>query len=307
MDEYREKDEASRRDVAFGKSVGGQTTIQTDFAGQGVLIVVKETVGSHNPLCLGLDKDPRIKLVSCFRPEVVPTLSKEWETGAVIEEEVKQNIRWRIGPCSKDGSLLWSHNTAQMISTGNYFSSGPHCMLKIYGGIFDDKCLDNSLGLSVEVGSQLTLNRCTSRWHQSFAFGNGILAPNGSIHTTVPSHVLQTNRQKEVESITELCLGVANRGNFPLEPWKDKTLLQSMSPKLIEKLGVVNKTMFVPFDNSGAGLLQPLELWEGKIVTTVPCFDEDAIIKFVFVPFIVEDKEIHTVLDTTVMTKETEL
>lgn len=306
LDDYREKDEALRLNATFGKSVDNRK-IQTDFAGKGVLIVAEETVGSTNPLCLGLDKDPRIKLVPCFHPGVASTLSNEWETGAVIEEEVRRNIRWRIGPCSKDGSLLWSRETAQMISAGEKSSSGPYCMLKIYGGIFNDKCLDNSLGLRVEVGSQLTLHRCTNRWHQSFAFGNGILAPNGSIHSTIPSHAFQVMGPKKFASITELCLGVANRGYFPLEPWNDDTLLQNMSPKLIKKLGQTNKTLFSPFDDTETRQLQPLDRWEGKIVTTVPCFDEDAVIKFVFVPFITEDEEIHTAFETSVKIDEKEL
>jgi hypothetical protein len=281
-----------RRDAALGKVID-DNKIQTDFAGKGILMVAKETVGSTTPLCLGLENDPWIKLVPCFHPEVVRTLSKEWETGAVIEEEVRRNTRWSMGPCNQDGSLVWSEETAQMVSNGNISSSGPHCMLKMYGGIFDDKCLDFSLGLMIEAGSQLTLHTCTFRWHQSFAFGNGKLAPIGSIHSTIPSHALQTIRHKEIENITKLCIGVANRGNIPLEPWNDKTLLHSMSPRLAEKLGSIEKSMFVPLDKDESESLQPLDLWAGKIVTTVPCFDEDAVIKFVIVPFIVEDEQSH--------------
>ncbi len=45
------------------------------------------------------------RLVPCFHESVVPILSKGWETGAVIEEEVPPNSRWEVGPCSSDGSL----------------------------------------------------------------------------------------------------------------------------------------------------------------------------------------------------------
>ena len=41
----------------------------------------------------------------CFYDAVIPTLETDWETGAVIEEEVVPNNRWEIGPCSSDGML----------------------------------------------------------------------------------------------------------------------------------------------------------------------------------------------------------
>ena len=45
------------------------------------------------------------KLFPCFQPDVVPTLASDWQTGAVIEEEVLPNNRWGVGPCSSDGGL----------------------------------------------------------------------------------------------------------------------------------------------------------------------------------------------------------
>ncbi len=47
----------------------------------------------------------QVRLMPCFRRGVATTLSQGWETGAVIEEEVKPNGRWSVGPCSSDGSL----------------------------------------------------------------------------------------------------------------------------------------------------------------------------------------------------------
>lgn len=36
----------------------------------------------------------------------MPNLSKGWETGAVIEEEIlMKGSRWEVGPCSSDGKL----------------------------------------------------------------------------------------------------------------------------------------------------------------------------------------------------------
>lgn len=80
--------------------------VNADFEGLGALIVAKETKDSTNPLCLGLGATGNtVRLVSCFRKFVVPTLSSDWDTGAVIKEEVMPNGRWGVGPCSSDGML----------------------------------------------------------------------------------------------------------------------------------------------------------------------------------------------------------
>lgn len=83
-----------------------QDKIQTSFQGHGTLIVAKDTMYDHNPLCLGLGNDGnKVKLVPCFHREVLETLAPDWATGAVIQEEVLSNNRWEVGPCSKDGGL----------------------------------------------------------------------------------------------------------------------------------------------------------------------------------------------------------
>ena len=74
--------------------------------GHGTLIVATETVNAPDPLCLGLGpKFSSVRLVPCFHEEVPPTLAPNWETGAVIIEEVQDHTRWSIGPCSSNGNL----------------------------------------------------------------------------------------------------------------------------------------------------------------------------------------------------------
>ena len=74
--------------------------------GHGTLIVATETINSSMPLCLGLGENfNKVRLVPCFHEEVVPTLANNWETGAVILDEVQSHTRWSIGPCSSNGSL----------------------------------------------------------------------------------------------------------------------------------------------------------------------------------------------------------
>lgn len=106
LDIKRAQEEATFRDIAAGNYTEAPTTVSTSFAGLGTLIVAKETIHDHHPLCLGLgDSGNKVKLVPCFHNEVINTLSEDWATGAVIKEEVLRNNRWEIGPCSTDGSL----------------------------------------------------------------------------------------------------------------------------------------------------------------------------------------------------------
>jgi len=74
--------------------------------GHGTLIVATETINTSLPMCLGLSQNyNRVRLVPCFRDDVPPTLADEWETGAVILEEVQNHTRWSIGPCSSNGNI----------------------------------------------------------------------------------------------------------------------------------------------------------------------------------------------------------
>jgi hypothetical protein len=81
-----------------------ETNMQLE--GHGTLIVATETMHTSDPLCLGLGpKYSSVRLVPCFHDEVPPTLAPNWQTGAVIREEVQDHTRWKIGPCSSNGNL----------------------------------------------------------------------------------------------------------------------------------------------------------------------------------------------------------
>ena len=86
------------------EEVGAGTNMQLE--GHGTLIVATETMNTSDPLCLGLGPTfSSVRLVPCFHDEVPPTLAANWETGAVILEEVQDHTRWSIGPCSSNGDL----------------------------------------------------------------------------------------------------------------------------------------------------------------------------------------------------------
>jgi hypothetical protein len=70
------------------------------------MIVAKDTVHDEVPLCLGLGETGNaVKLVPCFYEDVLPSLVKDWATGAVISDEVMLQNRWEVGPCTSDGHV----------------------------------------------------------------------------------------------------------------------------------------------------------------------------------------------------------
>ncbi len=54
LDVKRAQEEAKIRDIAAGNYTEQPSTVDTSFEGYGSLIVAKETIHDHNPLCLGL-------------------------------------------------------------------------------------------------------------------------------------------------------------------------------------------------------------------------------------------------------------
>ncbi len=92
--------------AASNSTKGGKAKESMEFEGHGTLIVATDTLHSSDPLCLGLGPTfSRVRLVPCFHDDVVPTLAHNWETGAVILEEVQEHTRWSIGPCSSNGDI----------------------------------------------------------------------------------------------------------------------------------------------------------------------------------------------------------
>jgi hypothetical protein len=279
LDEKRLVDETYYRDRDAGKEVKPIHLVDTSFEGHGVMIVAKETVQSGNPLCLGMagvESVSKIRLVPCFRRNVIPTLDVGWETGGVIQEELNQNTAWDIGPCSSDGNLYRSDETAEMeVTPGVHIASGPNCFLKLRAS--DEMCLDIEEQQS-EPGFRLVRFRCGgNKWNQIFAFGNGVIAPKSSIHVTIPSFVLEQSIKKtKTDQPKHTCLGVAGRGTFKRDElnsmdYLPKELLNGKKSKVDELL--------------------PMSLWNWKSVITVPCSDTDNVLQFLFVPLIVEDND----------------
>lgn len=288
IDEYRAADERKFRDIAAGNFTPPPLNIHTTFENQGTLIVIRESVNSSTPLCVGLGMSGHhVKLVPCFHNVIVPTLAKGWETGAVIEEEVLPNNRWEVGPCSSDGFLKRRRDTAQMESRKGRHSS-PHCMIKLRGGSRNGRCLDIQ-GERIEPGGQIQVYPCIHKWHQMYGFGDGTVAPVGSLHGSIPKNILNTilQRRRGKDQAPHLCLGVSGRGGKRYIPWEED-----------ENRVDLNHIDFVPWNDTELerlleqGQVPPIELWQDKLLVTVPCSGSSAaVLEFLFVPFVLEEEE----------------
>ncbi len=48
---------------------------------------------------------------------------------------------------------------------------------------------------------------CLRKWHQMFGFGDGAVAPIGTIHASVPANVLRTIQHNGKDQAQHLCIG----------------------------------------------------------------------------------------------------
>ena len=114
IDRRRKKDEAwFRRESELAREAQASNATPAtlplekwEFQGKGVLVVAKETLGDAAPLCLGLaNGNHKVLMQPCFKEDVLSTLSPDWESGAVIIEEIEGLNRWDMGPCSSDRQM----------------------------------------------------------------------------------------------------------------------------------------------------------------------------------------------------------
>lgn len=251
----------------------------TSFEGHGVLIVASETMNETTPLCLGLgESQNKVRLIPCFHDWVPQTLAPGWETGAVVEDEILRHNRWDLGPCSSDGNLERKENGELEMTPGRFSQAGPSCLIKQKDGLRAGRCLDSESD-RLQPGGSMHVYPCVQRWNQFFAFGNGTLAPSGSIHTTVPKHIKQRIESRGRSQESFLCLGVSGRGNITEEPWEEDKGKET---------GDVQPELLNITDTSG---LLPLHHWTRKQLVTTPCSNTDAVLTWRYIPFIVEDDD----------------
>jgi Core-2/I-Branching enzyme len=265
------------------------------FENQGVLIVAKETVNETTPLCLGLgNTGNHLRLVPCFHDWVPSNLSPHWETGAVINDETMLHNRWQVGPCTSDGTLERSITTGQMhVTAGNYSVTGPRCMLKQMDGVRAGRCFDGDTGYD-QPGGETLIFPCVHRWGQFLSFGDGRLAPSGSMFYSIPQHIVNMIARLGHEQHPHMCLGVAGRSGDDEERWdnykeqdEDGEAAATQNVTKVED-NDPNSTQSAIYNASA-----PLSHWQGEQIVSTRCTNIGAIVEWVFVPYIVEEESHH--------------
>lgn len=286
IDEKRKKEETELASATYtqtNNSLAVQNSVEESmsFEGHGTLIVAAETVNTSQPLCLGLGESHNMaRLVPCFQDWVLSTLVIGWETGAVILEEVKNHTRWSMGPCSSNGNLERLDSGEISVIPGPYMPTGPKCNIKMMDGIRSGRCIDGE-SLDNQPGGPLHVYPCTKRWNQLLSFGNGVDAPAGSIHTVVPLYTQKRINATGREQEPYMCLGIARRGDLDEEDWfgEREDFFESYED-LDEDIGNIEDNRDYP----------PLLYWLGKQIMATRCSNKGAVIKWILVPFIVEEE-----------------
>lgn len=190
------------------------------------------------------------------------------------------------------------------MTPGDYSSTGPRCKLTQMDGIREGRCLDAHSN-DIEPGGAARVFPCVKRWPQFFSFGDGGLAPKGSMHTNVPQHIvdrIRESRPNEPPQENFLCLGVLNRGNkdedhlFDLVPAKEDEDGQGAEGEIIKEY---DDEEFGP-----DGFLK-LDHFQDEEIVATQCSNIGAVVEWLFVPFIVEDEE-DPVADAKISTEETD-
>jgi len=154
------------------------------------------------------------------------------------------------------------------VTPGNYSPLGPRCMLKQMDGIRAGRCYDGHPD-SLQPGGSMQVYPCVHQWYQFVSFGDGITAPSGSLFSIIPSHIVRQIKNLGHDQHAEMCFGVWGRhGNEDEIPW-----------------GMEMK------DEATRTTSDNLSEWAGEDVILTQCSNREAVIEWVFVPYIVEDDD----------------
>lgn len=261
------------------------------FEGHGTLIVATDTIETSDPLCLGLGpKFSNVRLVPCFRDEILPTLAPNWQTGAVILEEVQNHTRWSIGPCSSNGNLERLDSGVVKVTPGHFMPTGPKCTIIMMDGLRAGRCLDGE-SLDNQPGGPVNAYPCTKRWSQYISFGNGDDVAAGTIHTIVPLYTQMRINETGREQEPFLCVGVARRGEKDEEDWFDARgdffeSYEDLDEELKELEDSKSKYPSILY-------------WLGQQLMMTRCSNEGAVLKWTLVPFIVEEENKEEYIDSS--------
>lgn len=202
--------------------------------------------------------------------------------------------RWEIGPCSTDGSLKRMPNGEMTMTPGNSVSTGPRCNFKQMDGVRAGRCMDAE-SERLQPGGEIQVFPCVGRWHQIFSFGNGNPAKKASIHTNVPLHVRNTIKSKERHQPIYMCIGVLGRGDKDEDDWEEDSWSEEEEEDSNEEETAKFTVHQRKLSDSTNLELTPLSEWNGKQLITTRCDNLDAVIEWVYIPFVHKDDAIYEI------------
>jgi hypothetical protein len=162
------------------------------------------------------------------------------------------------------------------VTLGSYSATGPRCMLQQVDGIRAGRCMDGG-STNFQPGRETQVYPCMREWYQFVSFGDGRIAPSGTLYGTIPSHLVKQIHAKGHTQIPYMCLGVFERGDQDELDWDDEE----------DEKPLLNETALMR-NTSAADWISLSAFKESSIVMT-QCTNLGALIEWVFVPFIKEE------------------
>jgi hypothetical protein len=173
------------------------------------------------------------------------------------------------------------------VTLGKYSATGPRCMLQQMDGLRSGRCFDGG-STTFQPGGETQVYPCMREWFQFVSFGDGQFAPKGSMYSTIPSHIVKQINVMGHKYIPHFCLGVFERGDKDEMNWEDEAYEKS----------IANDTTILKSPSKNDTKLsvewEPLSSYKDAAIVTTQCDNLGAVIEWVFVPFIDEEKDTQT-------------
>jgi hypothetical protein len=182
-------------------------------------------------------------------------------------------------------ALLFGRPTGGIkVTPGNYSATGPRCMLKQMDGLRAGRCFDSD-SEGTQPGGETQVFPCIHRWYQFLSFGDGTFTPEGSMFTTVPSHIVRQIKNLGHEQHKYMCLGVLGRGEHDEVDWEE----DDADNTIVSNIEEGDTTMDGDEEEDDDDELEDLAEWVNEEVVTTQCSNTGAIIEWLFIPFIEDD------------------
>lgn len=150
-------------------------------------------------------------------------------------------------------------------------------MLQQKDGLRAGRCWDGGPLSLLQPGGPTQVYPCVREWFQFVSFGDSRIAPKGTLYSTMPSHIAKQIAQRGTGKIPYMCMGVHERGDADELRWNGNVYAPRGS----------NET--ANHSTSDA----PLSEFRGKPVITTQCTNTNAVIEWVFVPFIDDEDAVN--------------